>query len=52
MLVGDDYIPCSPMLAQALGIPFVLNSVFFAIPTKHGGWYVLSALYHCILIEY
>ncbi|XP_022111485.1 UDP-glucuronosyltransferase 2B7-like isoform X2 [Acanthaster planci] len=38
MLVGDDYIPCSPMLAQALDIPFVLNSVFFAIPTKHAGW--------------
>ncbi|XP_022111301.1 UDP-glucuronosyltransferase 2B28-like, partial [Acanthaster planci] len=36
MLIADDCIPCSPLLAQALDIPFVLNSVFFAIPTKHG----------------
>ena len=40
MLVGDDCISCVPMLAQALDIPFVLNSDTNAVPTKHGGWYV------------
>ncbi|XP_038052982.1 UDP-glucuronosyltransferase 2B31-like [Patiria miniata] len=38
MLVGDEFIACSPMLAQALDIPFVLNSVFFAIPSRHAMW--------------
>ena len=38
MLVADDYIPCGPMLAQALGIPFIHNTVFFPIPSKHGHW--------------
>ncbi|XP_022102115.1 UDP-glucuronosyltransferase 2B7-like [Acanthaster planci] len=38
MLVGDDCIPCVPMLAQALDIPFVLESNTFAVPTKHSAW--------------
>ncbi|XP_038050212.1 UDP-glucuronosyltransferase 2C1-like [Patiria miniata] len=38
MLVTDDTAACGPLLAQALDIPFVHNSVFFAIPSKHGHW--------------
>ncbi|XP_038054099.1 UDP-glucuronosyltransferase 2B20-like [Patiria miniata] len=38
MLVVDDMIPCGPLLAQALDIPFVHSSVFFVIPSKHGHW--------------
>ncbi|XP_022099589.1 UDP-glucuronosyltransferase 2B20-like [Acanthaster planci] len=38
MLVVDDVIPCGPLLAQALNIPFIHNSVYFANPSKHGCW--------------
>ncbi|XP_022099575.1 UDP-glucuronosyltransferase-like [Acanthaster planci] len=38
MMVVDDMIPCGPLLAQALNIPFIHNSVFFAIPSKQGYW--------------
>ncbi|XP_038046307.1 UDP-glucuronosyltransferase 2B31-like [Patiria miniata] len=38
MLVADDTVPCSPLLAQALEIPFVLNSFMSVVPTKHGPW--------------
>ncbi|XP_038054712.1 UDP-glucuronosyltransferase 2B20-like [Patiria miniata] len=38
MLVVDDMIPCGPLLAQALDIPFVHSSVFFVVPSKHGRW--------------
>ncbi|XP_038050887.1 UDP-glucuronosyltransferase 2B31-like [Patiria miniata] len=38
MLVADDHIPCIPLLAQALNIPFIYNCVVHAVPSKHGEW--------------
>ncbi|XP_038046304.1 UDP-glucuronosyltransferase 2B10-like [Patiria miniata] len=38
MLVADGYIPCIPLLAQALNIPFIYNCAVHAVPSKHGMW--------------
>ncbi|XP_022096338.1 UDP-glucuronosyltransferase 2B33-like [Acanthaster planci] len=38
MLVADDVTPCGPLLAQALDIPFILNSGSFMVPSRQGYW--------------
>ncbi|XP_038046930.1 UDP-glucuronosyltransferase 2B31-like [Patiria miniata] len=36
MVVGDAFDHCTPLISQALDVPFVSFSSFFAVPTKHG----------------
>ncbi|XP_022082965.1 UDP-glucuronosyltransferase 2B31-like [Acanthaster planci] len=38
MMVADDTVPCVPLLAQALDIPFVYCSAISPIPSKNGVW--------------
>ncbi|XP_022098327.1 UDP-glucuronosyltransferase 2B17-like isoform X2 [Acanthaster planci] len=38
MMVADDHVPCPPLLAQALNIPFVFHSIVNPVPSKHGIW--------------